>query len=993
MRLLILIIGLALYATHLAAQTRYYVHATATGTNDGSSWANAFTDLQSALVLADAGDSVWVAEGLYKPTSGVDRVLTFAPHSGVVLLGGFAGTESTVAERDWAAHPVTLSGDIGVQGDSLDNSYNVVYLQSPDSSTVVDGFVILHGRADFTGSGAPNDRRRCGAGLYMQGTNAEAYATVRNCVFKYHYSRTVGGAMAIIGQGEGSVAPTIESCVFEYNRSNHGGAIARIGSSWVERTDFKDNIFRYNYAVQDGGAVYFTDAERTDRVDTDGCVFYRNECGRQGSGLCLYADRGTGGWASVTGCTFEENKCLFVNTSYFPSALVVVGQNFYQLYELVIDSTSFVNNIIDDNTINANSIVVETTDVPGYSKSMLLNKINITNNTSRRIARIVFQGSAANINVIDLVSNSMVLTNFSLLSESANMDGCRYRNTTLSARLTDYAIIKNQNFSTNNISAPPLALITTGIVTGNVVIEGVTFNSPNTPFYIFTGNSTENVQISNLYANTSNPYVFIGRPNTTFNITNCAFPPGTVLLEDQAQALAAGRLDTSHIFYITDPLFVNPDSGDLRLQPCSPLIDKGNNAFVTTTTDLEGQPRIVRGTVDIGAYESPLASESGVATSTATCAGVAAGMAEFDLAACGPYQYAWSGPQGTSGTSNTGLLPGGYQFTITDSRGDQVTTTIQVPERPAPALTATATPVECGATTGGTALATGEQGLAPYTYAWPGGTAGPEQTNLAPGTYTITVSDAMGCSTTGTVEVGRTGSLSIDVNQQNVTCFGGQNGLLDIQPANGLAPFTYLWNDGTTTAIRDDLAAGQYAGTLTDSFGCQIIWVLPVGQPGALQLSADLVFCSDSSSANGRITVVPQGGTGPYSATWSPDLTGFDLQNLPYGPYTLTLTDANGCTLDTTFLVGVTSGTNTLLRDPRIGLYPNPVRSDLVHLLVPDEYGTYGVVVTDALGRVIRQEAAVQSGVLSVSEWPRGWYAVTIKTAQGQRTLRLLRER
>jgi hypothetical protein len=372
MRLLILIIGLALYATHLTAQTRYYVHATATGTNDGSSWANAFTDLQSALVLADAGDSIWVAEGLYKPTSGADRVLTFAPRSGVVLLGGFAGTESTLAERDWAAHPVSLSGDIGVQGDSLDNSYNVLYLFEPDSNTVVDGFVILHGRADFTGSSAPTDRRRCGAGLYMQGTNAEAYATVRNCVFKYHYSRTVGGAMAIIGQGEGSVAPTIESCVFEYNRSFHGGAIARIGSSWVERTDFKDNIFRYNYAMQDGGAVYFTDAERTDRVDTDGCVFYRNECGRQGSGLCLYADRGTGGWASVTGCNFEENKCLSSNFSYFSSALVLSGQSFFQLYEFIVDSCSFENNLANLMLSNGNSIGVLMGGIENVSRPKLL---------------------------------------------------------------------------------------------------------------------------------------------------------------------------------------------------------------------------------------------------------------------------------------------------------------------------------------------------------------------------------------------------------------------------------------------------------------------------------------------------------------------------------------------------------------------------------------------------------------------------------------------
>jgi SprB repeat/Secretion system C-terminal sorting domain len=565
--------------------------------------------------------------------------------------------------------------------------------------------------------------------------------------------------------------------------------------------------------------------------------------------------------------------------------------------------------------------------------------------------------------------------------DSIYFDNNSFKNSILSAYIKDpigFISINNSSIENNNGETPILVYSSINDLQSKLVINNCVLFQSNIP--------TPSPLIGKI------PLIFPNLPQN-IEINNCAIRPGTPFFEDEQAFLQSGTFDTSHIFYITDPLFVNPDSGDLRLQPCSPLIDKGNNAFVTTTTDLEGQPRIVRGTVDIGAYESPLASESGVATSTATCAGVAAGMAEFDLAACGPYQYAWSGPQGTSGTSNTGLLPGGYQFTITDSRGDQVTTTIQVPERPAPALTATATPVECGATTGGTALATGEQGLAPYTYAWPDGAAGPEQTNLAPGTYTITVSDAMGCSTTGTVEVGRTGSLSIDVNQQNVTCFGGQNGLLDIQPANGLAPFTYLWSDGTTTAIRDDLAAGQYAGTLTDSFGCQIIWVLPVGQPDALQLSADLVFCSDSSSADGRITVVPQGGTGPYSATWSPDLTGFDLQNLPHGPYALTLTDANGCTLDTTFLVGVTSGTNTLLLDPRIGLYPNPVRSDIVHLLVPDEYGTYGVVVTDALGRIIRQEAAVQSGALSVSEWPRGWYAVTIKTAQGQRTLRLLRER
>ncbi|MCP4123618.1 MAG: hypothetical protein GY751_17845, partial [Bacteroidetes bacterium] len=95
-----------------------YVDASASGTNTGTNWTDAFTDLQDALVSAQAGDEVWVAQGTYYPTPDTSRMIYFEVPKGVALYGGFSGTESSLEERDWLAHETVLSGDIGLPGDS-----------------------------------------------------------------------------------------------------------------------------------------------------------------------------------------------------------------------------------------------------------------------------------------------------------------------------------------------------------------------------------------------------------------------------------------------------------------------------------------------------------------------------------------------------------------------------------------------------------------------------------------------------------------------------------------------------------------------------------------------------------------------------------------------------------------------------------------------------------------------------------------------------------
>ena len=128
---------------------------------DGHSWLTAYTRLQDALDAAAPGDEIWVAEGIYKPTNVAGRSATFALVEGVEIYGGFSGSENWRHERDWAAHPTVLSGDIGTAGNDADNVYHVVTGSGVSATTVLDGFVITGGNAD----GVVADSR--GGGMYL----------------------------------------------------------------------------------------------------------------------------------------------------------------------------------------------------------------------------------------------------------------------------------------------------------------------------------------------------------------------------------------------------------------------------------------------------------------------------------------------------------------------------------------------------------------------------------------------------------------------------------------------------------------------------------------------------------------------------------------------------------------------------------------------------------------------------------------------------------
>ncbi len=153
------------------AITIRYVNPSASGANNGTTWANAYTDLQSALVDSDLGnlDQIWVAAGTYYPSvrtnPSLARTESFVLKNGVEMYGGFDGTESALEDRDWEANTTILSGDIGTTSDSSDNCYHVVTASGVNDLTLLDGFTITGGNAD-------GQNHQIGAGLWIrEGTN------------------------------------------------------------------------------------------------------------------------------------------------------------------------------------------------------------------------------------------------------------------------------------------------------------------------------------------------------------------------------------------------------------------------------------------------------------------------------------------------------------------------------------------------------------------------------------------------------------------------------------------------------------------------------------------------------------------------------------------------------------------------------------------------------------------------------------------------------
>jgi hypothetical protein len=218
-----------------------------------------------------------------------------------------------------------------------------------------------------------------------------------------------------------------------------------------------------------------------------------------------------------------------------------------------------------------------------------------------------------------------------------------------------------------------------------------------------------------------------------------------------------------------------------------------------------------------------------------------------------------------------------------------------------PALSVSTTPATCG-TNNGSATVTIAGGLTPYNYQlWSTGDLDVSSvSNLNAGQYTYTLEDANQCVKTIVFEVGVSGADATAVIQ-DVQCFGQSNGSISVTPTGLVAPITYLWSSGHSTASIANLQGGAYTVQITDASNCVLTKTFVVPEPAQLTAETNFIW-PNCGFADGTMEVINlAGGVTPYSVSWSTGDIGTIVNNVPFGMYSATITDQNGCQTIKTF--------------------------------------------------------------------------------------------
>jgi len=304
-----------------------------------------------------------------------------------------------------------------------------------------------------------------------------------------------------------------------------------------------------------------------------------------------------------------------------------------------------------------------------------------------------------------------------------------------------------------------------------------------------------------------------------------------------------------------------------------------------------------------------------VSSTNVTCAGLCDGTATAaPVGGTPPFTYLWS--NGASTDTISGLCPGTYSVIITDGVGLIDSATVVISEPLPITTTLSSVNASCGSNNG-SATVSASGGTAPFNFSWsPVGGTDSVATGLQAGTYTITVTDANGCSVTDSVIVNSTGGpiLTLD-SQSNALCYGSSDGTATISATAGTPPYNYAWSTVPvqTNATATGLPAGTYTVTVTDSSGCITSQSVTISEPDSLVLIASIGNNDLCGLGNGSASVIVFGGVPEYIYSWNsnPPQDGPTAINLPFGTYVVTVIDSNGCS-DSAF-VGIAEAPSPIL--------------------------------------------------------------------------------
>lgn len=313
---------------------------------------------------------------------------------------------------------------------------------------------------------------------------------------------------------------------------------------------------------------------------------------------------------------------------------------------------------------------------------------------------------------------------------------------------------------------------------------------------------------------------------------------------------------------------------------------------------------------------TPLASTVSVTTSFngsgVSCNGSTDAAIDLEVTGGVPaYSFQWSNGASTQDLSGVGA--GTYSVIITDANNCQDTASVNVNEPTA--ITATLTVgsnyngygISCFGSTDGSLNLSVNGGTPAYTYSWSNGSPSPNLSSVGAGTYTVTVTDQNGCSSTISAVLTQPAALASSIvsvsayNGYGVSCASSTNGSIGIQVSGGVTAYSYNWSNGSTAANQSNLGAGTYSVIITDANNCKDTLQATLTEPAPLASTINVitnfngygVSCNGSNDAGIDLSV--NGGVMAYSYQWSNSATSQDLSGVGAGTYSVIITDANNC--------------------------------------------------------------------------------------------------
>ncbi len=704
----------------IQGQTTFFVNQALPSSGIGTSWSSAYTNLHTALQKATYGDQIWVAQGTYKTTDDSNRDSTFLLKNGIQLFGGFAGNEISIKQRNLAKNTTIIDGNIGTLTDSLDNSYTLLFLENCDTTAIVDGFTFQNGNAN---SDKVEDlfygRQKCGGALYIEASNGKnGSPIIRNCVFKNNNAWFSGGAIYYNSRNDGVNALRIYDCIFFNNKSQSQGGAIHI-QDLTQYPNIENKVehctFNNNYAFSDGGALYITNNYSNFELKINKCNFTANNSLASGSAINISNITKKTIKITIDSCNFDKESSIDGNCialvdqlgAYLSSSIRYSNfknNNFkaYVLYFFLgksfkLEHCNFIKN-------NASELIDATLNSLELSHCFFL-----SNNVSNIKDRLLY------LTKVELSATNCIFANH----KNTVFYFVKYKTDTTKIEVNNCLFFNNKQILN-------LANIQSGEVTyGKHRFNNCIFQANNlSKNSFFTGNGP------------------IETNNSIFDASNCDSLLSATL--GNTPVISCHNSIFNTLVFSKDTLLT-----DFALPNCSPAINAGANIFVTNNNKIDfiGKPRIQYNKVDVGPYEYQDFRQINDTTYSAWCGKNNGHFSLGCVNACLPLNYEWTKENGQKGTGNTDLGAGNYVIVVSDKQGckDTVALNIGVIQ----ALNASfiiANASNPNANNGSIQIVNVVNGTPPFNVMWSNGALGSTATKLLPGDYTVTITDANGCS-------------------------------------------------------------------------------------------------------------------------------------------------------------------------------------------------------------------------------------------------------